>query len=48
MNLLPDFRYHRPATLDEAVRLKAGSAATRFVAGGTDLLVNLRRPGRAV
>jgi len=43
MNLLPDFRYHRPATLDEAVRLKASLAAARFVAGGTDLLVNLRR-----
>ncbi len=43
MNLLPDFRYHRPATLEEAVQLKAGSAAARFVAGGTDLLVNLRR-----
>jgi 4-hydroxybenzoyl-CoA reductase subunit beta len=43
MNLLPDFHYHRPATLDEAVRLKAASPGTRFLAGGTDLLVNLRR-----
>jgi 4-hydroxybenzoyl-CoA reductase subunit beta len=43
MNLMPDFRYHRPATLEEAVRLKAASAGARFVAGGTDLLVNLRR-----
>jgi 4-hydroxybenzoyl-CoA reductase subunit beta len=43
MNLLPDFRYARPATLDEAVRLKGAAAGTRFVAGGTDLLVNLRR-----
>ena len=43
MNLMPDFRCHRPATLEEAVRLKAASAGTRFVAGGTDLLVNLRR-----
>ena len=43
MNLLPDFRCHRPATLEEAVRLKAASPETRFVAGGTDLLVNLRR-----
>jgi 4-hydroxybenzoyl-CoA reductase subunit beta len=43
MNLMPEFRYHRPATLDEAVRLKAGAAEARFVAGGTDLLVNLRR-----
>lgn len=43
MNLMPDFRYHRPTSLDEAVRLKAASPAARFVAGGTDLLVNLRR-----
>jgi benzoate-CoA ligase len=43
MNLLPDFRYHRPATLDEAARLKAGASGARFIAGGTDLLVNLRR-----
>jgi 4-hydroxybenzoyl-CoA reductase subunit beta len=43
MNLMPEFRYHRPVTLDEVVRLKAGAAEARFVAGGTDLLVNLRR-----
>jgi 4-hydroxybenzoyl-CoA reductase subunit beta len=43
MNIMPDFRCHRPATLEEAVRLKAASAGARFVAGGTDLLVNLRR-----
>ena len=43
MNLMPDFRYHRPATLEEAVRLKTASAGARFVAGGTDLLINLRR-----
>ena len=43
MNLLPDFRYSRPTSLEEAVRLKAASAGARFVAGGTDLLVNLRR-----
>jgi len=43
MNLLPDFRLHRPSTLDEAVRLKAAAAGARYVAGGTDLLVNLRR-----
>jgi 4-hydroxybenzoyl-CoA reductase subunit beta len=43
MNLLPDVRVHRPRTLDEAVRLKAASEGARFLAGGTDLLVNLRR-----
>jgi 4-hydroxybenzoyl-CoA reductase subunit beta len=43
MNLMPDLRCRRPGTLEEAVRLKAASAGARFVAGGTDLLVNLRR-----
>jgi 4-hydroxybenzoyl-CoA reductase subunit beta len=43
MNLMPDFRYHRPTTLEEAARLKAGASDARFVAGGTDLLINLRR-----
>lgn len=43
MNLLPDFRYHRPDTVEEAVRLKASAADARFLAGGTDLLINLRR-----
>ena len=43
MNLLPDFRYHRPGTVEEALRIKASSAGARFVAGGTDILINLRR-----
>ncbi len=43
MNLLPEFRFHRPESLEEAVRMKAASKDARFVAGGTDLLVNLRR-----
>jgi 4-hydroxybenzoyl-CoA reductase subunit beta len=43
MNLLPDFRLHRPATLEDAVRLKGELADAFCVAGGTDLLVNLRR-----
>lgn len=43
MNLMPEFRCHRPETLQEAVRLKAALPAARFVGGGTDLLVNLRR-----
>ncbi|MBB4199253.1 4-hydroxybenzoyl-CoA reductase subunit beta [Rhodoblastus sphagnicola] len=43
MNILPDFRLHRPATLDEAVRLKTQFGNPACVAGGTDLLVNLRR-----
>lgn len=43
MNLMPEFRFHRPATLDEAVALKTLGSDVRFVAGGTDLLPNLRR-----
>jgi len=43
MNALPDFRLHRPATLDEAVRLKAQFGHPACVAGGSDILVNLRR-----
>lgn len=43
MNLMPELRLHRPETLDEAVRLKATLSGARFVHGGTDLLVNLRR-----
>lgn len=43
MNLMPELRLHRPETLDEAVRLKATLSGSRFVNGGTDLLVNLRR-----
>ena len=43
MNLMPEFRCHRPASLDEAVKLKSGLPASRFLGGGTDLLVNLRR-----
>lgn len=43
MNLMPEFHFHRPASLEEAVALKAKSSSACFVAGGTDLLVNLRR-----
>ncbi|ODU10855.1 MAG: 4-hydroxybenzoyl-CoA reductase subunit beta [Rubrivivax sp. SCN 71-131] len=43
MNLMPEFRCHRPASLDEAVKLKSGLPQSRFLGGGTDLLVNLRR-----
>ncbi|MBS0305667.1 MAG: 4-hydroxybenzoyl-CoA reductase subunit beta [Proteobacteria bacterium] len=43
MNLMPELHVHHPATLAEAVRLKAGLPEARFVGGGTDLLVNLRR-----
>lgn len=42
MSVLPDFRTLRPASLDEAVAALAAEGA-RPLAGGTDLLPNLRR-----
>lgn len=40
--MLPRFRYHRPATLDEAIGLLADlGREARIMAGGTDLLVGL-------
>ncbi len=43
MEFMPDFALHRPATVDEAVKLRAAEAGSRFCAGGTDMLVNVRR-----
>lgn len=40
---LPPFRYHRPGTVDEALALAtAHGADARFVAGGTDLIPNMK------
>ena len=43
MTVLPDFSFHRPSTVAEAVRLRSDLPGSRIIAGGTDLLVNLRR-----
>lgn len=43
MTMLPDFHLLRPATAADAVRLRGEFPASRFIAGGTDLLPNLRR-----
>jgi 4-hydroxybenzoyl-CoA reductase subunit beta len=43
MEYLPDFRTHRPATAAEAVALYADAEYPRYLAGGTDLVVNVRR-----
>ena len=43
MELLPDFRLHRPTDIEEAVRLRAADADARYLAGGTDMVVNVRR-----
>src|SRR6187402_2029972 len=42
MDRLPEFRLHRPTDLGAALRLIAQPGA-RVLAGGTDLLPNLRR-----
>jgi len=36
------FEYHRPSTLEAALELKASLPNSRFVAGGTDLLVRIK------
>ena len=43
MEYMPHFRLHRPATIDEAVTLRAGEDNARYLAGGTDMVVNIRR-----
>jgi 4-hydroxybenzoyl-CoA reductase subunit beta len=42
MEYMPDFTLHRPKDVAEAVRLRAEEGAL-FVAGGTDMIVNVRR-----
>jgi len=42
MTVLPDFTFYRPATVAEAVSLRANLPDSRVIAGGTDLIVNLR------
>ena len=43
MELMPNFKLHRPATVEEAVALCDANEEARYLAGGTDLLVNVRR-----
>jgi 4-hydroxybenzoyl-CoA reductase subunit beta len=43
MHALPEFTLQRPSTLAEAARLLAREPEARLIAGGTDLLPNLRR-----
>ena len=43
MGALTEFRLLRPASAADAVRLRGEHPASRFIAGGTDLLPNMRR-----
>ena len=43
MENMPEFTLHRPETAAEAIRLKATDATSRYLAGGTDMIVNVRR-----
>ena len=43
MEYLPDFHLVQPETVDEAVALRRETPEARFLAGGTDLIVNIRR-----
>ena len=42
LHTLPDFTLERPSTLDQALAALASEPAARAIAGGTDLLPNLR------
>ena len=43
MSALPDFQLMHPATATDAVRMRALHPGSRYLAGGTDLLPNMRR-----
>jgi 4-hydroxybenzoyl-CoA reductase subunit beta len=43
MEYMPEFSIVRPATVAEAVAIRAAEPEARFVAGGTDLVPNIRR-----
>ena len=43
MEYMPNFTLHRPTAIEEAVKLRASNDGSRFIAGGTDMIVNVRR-----
>jgi 4-hydroxybenzoyl-CoA reductase subunit beta len=43
MEYMPNFQLHRPTNSEEAVKLFNEQTEARFVAGGTDMIVNVRR-----
>lgn len=52
MEYMPEFTVARPATVAEAVAARAADPEARFIAGGTDLVPNIRRgiaaPGKVI
>lgn len=40
---MTDAAYHRPSSVNDALALKTAEPSARFIAGGTDLLVQLRK-----
>ena len=43
MEYMPNFILHRPTAIEDAVKLRAETDNARYFAGGTDMLVNVRR-----
>jgi 4-hydroxybenzoyl-CoA reductase subunit beta len=43
MEVLPEFKLHRPGTLAEALKIRGTLDEARYISGGTDLLANIRR-----
>tara|TARA_B100000315_G_scaffold210618_1_gene206996 strand:- start:446 stop:1420 length:975 start_codon:yes stop_codon:yes gene_type:complete len=43
MEYMPNFQLHRPESAAEAVKLHSENTAALYVAGGTDMIVNVRR-----
>ena len=43
MEFMPNFQLHRPETIEEALQARIDNDEALYVAGGTDMLVNVRR-----
>lgn len=43
MEYMPGFKLERPETVEDAVKLRAADETGRYLAGGTDMVVNVRR-----
>ena len=43
MEYMPNFQLHRPTSAEEAVKLRSEEPEALYVAGGTDMIVNVRR-----